>query len=116
MTLLALAVLVICKSATVIVTVVVLMLLVGVGSGVVLVTWATLAIAPEAVVAACTVKVIVAVVLAAKLALVPVTAPVLVDRLKPLALALTRLMPAGKASVTVTFCAALGPALKTTMV
>ena len=72
--------------------------------------------APEAVLAACTVKVMVANVLDAKLAAVAVTALVLVLRLRPLALALTKLMPAGSASVTVTFCAALGPALKTTMV
>ena len=115
MTLVTLAVLVNCKSACVTVTVAVEGGG-GVGSGVVLVTWATLAIAPEAVLAACTVKVMVANVLEARLATVPVTALVLVLKLRPLALALTRLTPAGSASVTVTFCAALGPALKTTMV
>jgi hypothetical protein len=116
LTLLTLAVLVICRSATVMVTVVVERLLVGVGSGVVLVTWATLAMAPEAVVAACTVKVMVAKPLAAKLAVVPVTAPVLVLKLKPVAVALISVMPAGRASVTVMVLAVLGPALKTTMV
>ena len=111
-----LEVLVICRSASVTVTVVVEMLLDGVASGVVLVTWATLAMEPLAVEAACTVKVMVAKLLALKLVTVPVTALELVASVKPVAVALSKLMPAGRASVTVTFCAALGPPLKTTMV
>ena len=96
-----LEVLVICRSASVMVTVVVEMLLDGVASGVVLVTWATLAMEPEAVEAACTVKVMVAKLLAFKLVTVPVTAPVLVASVKPEAVAVTSVSPVGNTSVTV---------------
>jgi hypothetical protein len=53
----------------------------------------------------------------AKLATVPVKKALLVTKLRlpePLMLALTRLTPAGMASVSVTLAAALGPALTTT--
>jgi hypothetical protein len=99
------------------VMVAVLMLLLGVGSGVVLVTLAVLVIRPEALLANCTTSVTVAVALAAKLATLAVTWPVLVFKLSPPDwLALSKVTPAGKTSLTVTFCATLGPALLTTMV
>jgi hypothetical protein len=107
---------VVLTSACVAVMVAVAMLLLGVGSGVVLVTLAVLVIRPEALLASCTVSVTVAVVLAAKLAVVAVICAVLVFSVNPPDwLALSSVTPAGSTSVRVTFCAVLGPALKTTM-